>query len=97
MPLPRGGCPSVFGSVEDAMLPPKVRWSGPGLLGVWVMVLPALAVPTAVAELEQLGEDRVQIPGMVRDLTPRFANADRHTAEGRWQEAVDAYLEIVRD
>jgi outer membrane protein assembly factor BamB len=41
--------------------------------------------------------DSVQITGVVRELAVRLAAADRLAADHRWQDAIDEYLDLIRE
>jgi outer membrane protein assembly factor BamB len=61
------------------------------------VVLAALGAAAACAPEQAGSADLVTIPGINRDLTARIEAADRLAADGRWLEAVDACLDLVRE
>src|SRR5690348_9215043 len=80
------------------------RSPGPGIQGL----LPATTAAAVLAGLTACATparpegglepaDKVQLPGVVRELAGRVAAADRLAADQLWQEAVDEYLGILRE
>jgi outer membrane protein assembly factor BamB len=59
---------------------------------------PALGAPLAQGPSE-LGPsiDKVQIAGVVRELAARLSAADHLAADNHWQDAIDEYLDLLRE
>jgi outer membrane protein assembly factor BamB len=73
----------------------RIAWLLAGMVAGLALTAPGTSPSLAQSDLGP-SIDKIQIAGVVRELGPRLAALDRLLAEKRWQDAVDEYIDLLR-